>query len=136
MKKILILIFIIIITAIIVLNWIFYNNSTDITVENSDKSTITSQIDKSVKYFGVVSRYSPREIFMGYQPILDFLTDNTPYQFELKLNTSYEGTAEQLTNGDISIAFLGSIVYVYLQNDYKLEMILKSLRKDGFDRVI
>ncbi len=133
MKKILIPIFIILITAIIVLNCIFYNNSTDITVKNSDNSIITNQIDKPVKYFGVVSRYSPREIFMGYQPIMDFLSENTPYKFELKLNISYEGTAQQLADGEISIASLGSLVYVSLQNEYDLEVILKPLSKDGFD---
>ena len=136
MQKILIPIFIIIITAIIVLNWIFYNNSTDITVKNSNDSIITNQIDKPVKYFGVVSRYSPREIFYGYQPIMDFLTENTPYKFELKLNTSYEGTAEQLANGEISIASLGSLIYVKLQDEYDLEVILKPLSKNGFDRMI
>ncbi len=47
---------------------------------------------------------------------MDFLTENTPYKFELKLNTSSEGTAQQLANGEISIASLGSLVYVMLRN--------------------
>lgn len=133
MKKLLILLSILIITAVIILNWVFYINSTDITVKNSDDSIVIDQVDKPVKYFGVVSRYTPREIFFGYQPIMDFLTKNTPYKFELKLNTSYEGTAQQLANGEISIASLGSLVYVKLQNEYNLEVILKPLSKDGFD---
>ena len=133
MKKVIIILSIIVVTAVIMLNWIFYKNSTDITVKNFDNPIIINQIDKPVRYFGVVSRYSPREIFMGYQPIMDFLTENTPYKFELKLNTSYEGTAKQLANGDISIASLGSLVYVKLQDEYDLEVILKPLSKDGFD---
>ena len=133
MKKVLLILSIIVVALVIILNWIFYKNSTDITVKNSDESIIINQIDKPVRYFGVVSRYSPREIFYGYQPIMDFLTENTPYKFELKLNTSYEGTAQQLADGEISIASLGSLVYVSLQNEYDLEVILKPLSKDGFD---
>ena len=99
MKKLILLLSILIVTVIIILNWVFYKNSIDITVKYSQDSIVNNQIDKSVKYFGVVSSYSSREIFLGYQPIMDFLTDNTPYKFELKLNTSYVGTAQQLANG-------------------------------------
>ena len=133
MKKILLLLSIIIVTIVIILNWIFYKNSTDITVKYSHDSVVSNQVDKPVKYFGVVSSYSPLKIFFGYQPIMEFLTKNTPYKFELKLNTSYEETVRQLANGKISIASLGSLMYVRLQNDYDLEVILKPLSKDGFE---
>jgi phosphonate transport system substrate-binding protein len=133
MKKVFLILSIIVIIFVILLNWVFYKNSTDITIKNYDESIISNQSDKPIKYFGVVSRYSPREIFFGYQPIMDFLTENTPYRFELKLNTSYEGTAQQLADGEISIASLGSLVYVSLQNEHDLEVILKPLSKDGYD---
>lgn len=120
MKKIVILISILIALALITLNWFYYKNSIDISVISNQESIVRNQSNKPVRYFGVVSRYIPREIFLGYQPIMDFLTENTPYQFELKLNTSYEGTAQQLANGEISIASLGSLVYVRLQNEYDL----------------
>lgn len=116
MKKIVILISILIALALITLNWFYYKNSIDISVISNQESIVINQSNKPVRYFGVVSRYTPREIFLGYQPIMDFLTENTPYKFELKLNTSYEGTAQQLANGEISIASLGSLVYVRLQN--------------------
>lgn len=120
MKKIVILISILIALALITLNWYYYKNSIDISVISNQESIVRNQSNKPVRYFGVVSRYTPREIFLGYQPIMDFLTENTPYKFELKLNTSYEGTAQQLANGEISIASLGSLVYVRLQNEYDL----------------
>lgn len=120
MKKIVILISILIALALITLNWFYYKNSIDISVISNQESIVINQSNKPVRYFGVVSRYTPREIFLGYQPIMDFLTENTPYKFELKLNTSYEGTAQQLANGEISIASLGSLVYVRLQNEYDL----------------
>lgn len=120
MKKIVILISILIALALITLNWFYYKNSIDISVISNQESIVRNQSNKPVRYFGVVSRYTPRGIFLGYQPIMDFLTEKTPYKFELKLNTSYEGTAQQLANGEISIAFLGSLVYVRLQNEYDL----------------
>lgn len=120
MKKIVILISILIALALITLNWFYYKNSIDISVISNQESIVRNQSNKPVRYFGVVSRYTPRGSFLGYQPIMDFLTENTPYKFELKLNTSYEGTAQQLANGEISIASLGSLVYVRLQNEYDL----------------
>lgn len=70
---------------------------------------------------------------MGYQPIMDYLSENTPYKFELKLNSSYEGTAVQLANGEISVASLGSLVYTRLKDVYGLEVILKPLNFNGND---
>ena len=42
--------------------------------------------DKPVIYFGVISRYPPRKIYEGYQPIMDYLTHHSEYLFKLKLN--------------------------------------------------
>lgn len=120
MKKIVILISILISLALITLNWFYYKNSIDISVISNQESIVRNQSNKPVRYFGVVSRYTPRGIFLRYQPIMDFLTENTPYKFELKLNTSYEDTAQQLANGEIPIAPLGSLVYVRLQYEYDL----------------
>ena len=111
MKRLLQLLFPIALLIVIVLTWNLYQNSIDISLVNTKKFKAALGVDKQIRYFGVISRYTPREIFAGYQPIMDFLTENTPYQFELLLNNSYEGTAEQLGKGEIVIASLGSLVY-------------------------
>ncbi len=87
--------------------------------------------NKPVRYFGVVSRYTPREIYRGYQPIMDYLSDHTPFHFELKLSESYEGTVHQLAIGEIAIASLGSFIYVTMKDENNLEVILKPLTYNG-----
>ncbi|MBC8323052.1 MAG: PhnD/SsuA/transferrin family substrate-binding protein [Candidatus Marinimicrobia bacterium] len=111
--------------------WGTYQQAIDITTFSQFKPEKKASLHKPVRYFGVVSRYTPREIFQGYQPIMDYLTKNTSYQFELKLSSSYEGTAIQLARGDISVAAFGSFLYVTHKDDYDLEVILQPLNKDG-----
>jgi len=123
----------IIITIAVLFTWNFYSRSIDISTKNEIIPLPQENIEKPIKYFGVVSRYTPREIFLGYQPIMDYLTENTPYKFELKLNASYEGTARQLADGEISIASLGSLVFATLEDEYNLEVILKPLNQNGND---
>lgn len=86
--------------------------------------------DKPVKYFGIVSRYPPHIIYQGYQPLMDYLTNNTEYQFRLKLSSSYDDTMEQLVNGDIDVAFMGSYIYASSRHKHQLESILKPLNEN------
>ena len=111
--------------------WGSYEKAVDISMEKQflPKSIIGSE--KPIRFFGVVSRYTPREIYEGYQPIMDFLTKNTPYKFVLKLSDTYTGTAKQLGDGKIAVASLGSFVYVKYKEQYDLEVILKPLNRQG-----
>ena len=110
--------------------WFTFQEAIDITTDSQFKPDENLITEKPIRYFGVVSRYTPREIYRGYQPIMDYLTKNTPFRFELKLNESYEGTVHQLANGEISVASLGSFIYVTLKDEFKLEVILKPLTHD------
>ncbi len=111
--------------------WFTFRQAIDITTESQFKPDENLIAEKPVRYFGVVSRYTPREIYRGYQPIMDYLTENTPFRFELKLSESYKGTVHQLGTGEISIASLGSFIYVTMKDEYNLEVILKPLTQDG-----
>jgi len=82
-------------------------------------------------YFGVISRYPPRKIYEGYQPIMDYLTANTPYEFRLKLSNSYEETIQQLANNDVQLAFLGTYIFLVSYEKYGLECILKPISRTG-----
>lgn len=74
-------------------------------------------------YFGVVSRYSPRQII--YQPFMEYLSDHTAYQFELRLNHNYVETVQQLVRGKVDFASLGNYVYVKANADYGIRGIAK-----------
>jgi len=90
----------------------------------------TNHLKKPVYYVGVISRYPPNIIFNGYQPIIDYLNQNNKFHFELKLSTSYSETVDQLINGNISIAFFGSLLYINAHKQYGIVPILKPLNED------
>jgi len=86
---------------------------------------------KEVVHVGVVSRYPPAVIYQGYQPIMDYLTQNSEYTFELRLSSSYHETVQQLVRGEVTAAFLGSVVYARERKNAGLQCILKPLGEDG-----
>jgi len=103
-----------------------------------DISYTSTSIDKPgnpdqrlVVSFGVVSRFSPHLLYEGYQPLMDYLSRETPYKFRLKLSHTYEETIEQLNSGDVSAAFLGTYIYILNRDNSDLQCILKPLNKNG-----
>jgi phosphonate transport system substrate-binding protein len=86
--------------------------------------------EKTLLYVGVISRYPPNIIFKGYQPIIDYLNQNDKFHFELKLSTSYSETLDQLINGEVVVAFFGSLLYVKAHGQYGIIPILKPLNED------
>lgn len=93
--------------------------------ENESKSI------KPVVYFGVISRYPPKTIYEGYQPVMDYLSVNTPYEFRLKLSNSYEETIQQLVKGDVQLAFLGTYIFLTSYEEYGLDCVLKPISEYG-----
>lgn len=94
---------------------------------------ISKEHDKSFEtvYFGVISRYSPRSIVSGYQPLMQYLSENTPYTFKLKLSRSYLETVEQLANGSIDFASLGNYTYIHAREKHGVTCIAMPINKDG-----
>ncbi|MEN8192475.1 MAG: PhnD/SsuA/transferrin family substrate-binding protein [Bacteroidota bacterium] len=124
-----------ILIAIIISSVFIYN--TALNVEQPFPEIIIKNINehpdtlKPIIYFGVISRYSPNIIYKGYQPIMDYLTDNTPYKFELKLSSSYQETVRQLVDNEVSAAFFGTLIYLKARKSFNIEPILKPLNADG-----
>ena len=87
--------------------------------------------DENIVYFGVLPRDNPRIAYEKYQPIIDYLSENTPYMFELVLKKSYDDTVDALGNGDIDIAFLGALTYLNAHAKYGAVSILKSVTEKG-----
>lgn len=86
---------------------------------------------QKVVKFGIISRYNPYIMYRDYQPIVDYLTQNTPYQFELKLGKTYEDTVNYLANGVIEVASLGALTYLEAHKHFGAIPILKPLNGDG-----
>jgi len=82
-------------------------------------------------HFGVISRYSPKQIIQGYQPLMDYLSETTPYRFQLRLSRNYMETVDQLVKGKISFASLGNFTYVHANRDWGVKCIAMPLNATG-----
>ena len=87
--------------------------------------------NKKIIKFGVVARYSPRLIYQGYQPIMDFLTNETDYRFELKLSKTYSEALNFLKTDSVQIASLGTYSYIEANKNFGARCILKPLNPKG-----
>lgn len=86
--------------------------------------------DKPVIHFGVIPRYNPIIMYRSYQPMMDYLTANTPYRFELKLSRNYHEAVEFLQNGTTPVASLGDVTFAEAHQKFGAEPILKPLNAD------
>ena len=86
---------------------------------------------KQVIPFGFCPKYNPRIMVQLYQPFIDYLNENTPYQFEIKLSRVYQDTIDGLGSGEIIIASCGPVSYIKAREKYGVKPILRTLNKDG-----
>jgi len=114
--------------------YFIYQDILDITlippVEAGSVPADTTRVEKTVVCFGVISRFAPNLIYEGYQPVMDYLSQNTPYTFQLKLSHSYDETIQQLARGEVQAAFLGTYIYLHAREKYAIQCILKPLNRN------
>lgn len=89
-----------------------------------------AKADQPLVYIGVISRYRPRIIYRGYQPIMDYLTANTPYRFELRLSKDYNEALQLLLRKEVTAVFLGSYLYVQAHAKFGVVPLLKPLNEN------
>ncbi len=88
-------------------------------------------LDKPVIRFGVIPRYNPLVMYKRYQPIMDYLTAETPYRFELKISKDYPEAVRFLQQGITQISSLGDVTFAEANTQYDAVPILKPLNRDG-----
>lgn len=75
--------------------------------------------------FGIIPRDNPRIMYEKYQPLLDYLSEKTPYSYELVLKKTYEDTVNALGSGETDLALLGPLTYLEARSKYGAICILK-----------
>ncbi|RMF86406.1 MAG: phosphate/phosphite/phosphonate ABC transporter substrate-binding protein [Nitrospinota bacterium] len=70
-------------------------------------------------------------MYQNYQPIMAYLSQHTPYRFELKLGKTYEDTVNFLRDGVVDIASFGAVTYLEAHRDFGAIPILRPLNKEG-----
>ena len=134
MKKEIIAILAALVCLLTLVTGVIYTRATDLTRKIPASSLglpTDSTFHKPVVFVGVVSRYPPTVIYHGYQPIMDYLTQNSPYKFVLRLNTTYQQTVDELADGRVSAAFLGTYIYMQAYDRHAVTSLLKPLNENG-----
>lgn len=80
---------------------------------------------------GVVSRFPSNVIYRGYQPLMDYMSANSDFYFELVVSKSYEETVQHLAEGFVQAAFLGTFIYTESKEMFDLIPIIKPLNSQG-----
>jgi len=63
--------------------------------------------EKPLVRFGVNLRFHPITMYERYQPLMDYLTEHTPYRFELKISRDYKENLSFLAEGKVDICSVG-----------------------------
>jgi len=87
--------------------------------------------NKPQVYFGVIPRYNPMVMYRNYQPIMDYLSEQTPYHFELKLARDYEEAVQLLKSGTVQLASLGDVTFFEANQGFGALPIVRPLNKLG-----
>lgn len=87
--------------------------------------------EKPVVFFGINLRYNPRTVYSRYQPLMDYLTNNTPYRFELRIARDYGEALRDLKEGRTLISSLGDGATIDAMLMYGAIPIVKPLNRDG-----
>ncbi|BCR03699.1 hypothetical protein DESUT3_07680 [Desulfuromonas versatilis] len=88
-------------------------------------------MEKPVVHFGVIPRYNPMVMYRNYQPIMDYLSEHTPFRFELKLSRSYADAIRMLREGQTQVASLGDVTFAEAFREFGVIPLVKPLNNLG-----
>ncbi len=89
------------------------------------------QAEKPVVYFGLIPLYTPSLMYERFQPLMDYLSDNTPFRFKMRLTKDYKGIVTLLEDGSIDIALLGGASYIIAKSKAEVVPLVKPLNQQG-----
>src|SRR4030066_1718956 len=85
---------------------------------------------KETIYFSAIALYHPIVMYQKYQPLMNYLTQNTPYTFELKLSQDYRDIINFLKSNTVQVALLGGVTYLEAKKEFDVTPILKPVGVD------
>jgi len=87
--------------------------------------------EKPVVNFGIALRYQPIKMYERFQPLMDYLSSETPYRFELKISRDYNESLRLLAEGKTDIASLGGGAAMESMILYGAKPVVKPLNSEG-----
>lgn len=132
-KRKLLLIALLVLLPFSILIYFMYRSILDISIPYPETPAVPEEtyVPQDTVYFGVISRFPSNILYQGYQPLMDYLSQETEYHYELIISRTYEQTVKDISEGKLHAAFLGSYIYVASRDHYNIQPILKPLNAEG-----
>jgi phosphonate transport system substrate-binding protein len=89
------------------------------------------QSERETIHLGIITLYHPLVMYRKYQPFADYLSENTPYSFTLKISENYSQIIDYLSKGTVSAAILGGMTYLEAKKKVDIIPLLSALGEDG-----
>lgn len=90
-----------------------------------------AEAEKPVVYIGLIPLYTPSLMYERFQPLMDYLSDNTPFRFKMRLTKDYKGIVTLLEDDSIDIALLGGASYIIAKSKAEVVPLVKPLNQQG-----
>ena len=87
--------------------------------------------EKPVVYFGLIPLYTPSLMYERFQPLMDYLSDNTSFRFKMRLTKDYKGIVTLLEDDSIDIALLGGASYIIAKSKTEVVPLVRPLNPQG-----
>ena len=81
--------------------------------------------------FGVIPGDDPGMTFKGYQPLIDHLTDQTPFLFRLSLGRNTDDLLRYVEERMAEVVPLGVVRYLEAHNQFGAVPLVRPLNRDG-----
>lgn len=81
--------------------------------------------------FGLISLNHPLVIYRQYLPFLEYLSEVTPWTFELVLSQDYGKVVQGLERGELDVALLAGLTFLDVRKRANVTPICTVLDKDG-----
>lgn len=103
-----------------------------LTISEKQNETIAKlESSSSVYYFSFDLRMDPSEDVKMYAPFLKYLEKSTGYQFKIRPMAPDENLIEELGNGRVDIAAIGTLSYLKAYKDYGVRAIARGITEQG-----
>jgi phosphonate transport system substrate-binding protein len=94
-------------------------------------SSVTVAEPVKTIYFSAITLYHPIVMYQKYQPLMNYLTEHTPYTFELKLSQDYRDIINFLKTNKVQVALLGGVTYLEAKKEFGVIPILRPVGKES-----
>ncbi|KKM11100.1 phosphate/phosphite/phosphonate ABC transporter substrate-binding protein [Clostridiales bacterium PH28_bin88] len=134
---------VIVLTIIILLLFLGGCNSQDVIRVDLSKTSSEVMVDRpnpprqGVYYFGFDRRLEIKEDVKMYVPFLRYLEKKTGYQFKLHITPRNKSIVDELGNGVVQFAAVGTVSYLQAQEKYGVKSLVRGLgENDGLYQAV